>query len=407
MIRQSKRLARKALAVALVVIFMEVLFESFIVGVYQTQAQSFAFGLLLIYMFLQIIFAPLQSGISDFSGRKKSLQVSLIISFLSSVILLLYFKSLICCVSFIFLPTILKGVAGNNLPLSLSLIADTQGKNHRISFAFSSGTYAAAFLLAIYLNETTTNYILIFLAFLLTLVCFSPSFRDVEDKKNDESDRKSNILSQSTVRESSEKISKPSLLDKIKQEPLLIRNELKQRLTRQALAAYILWEISIYSILISQVEKFRAYKVPNLATTMMLSYIIGVVALRYCRKISDSRMIKIGYYISTFSIVPYFLLKLFTLEPPLVLQVCFGLHSVGNALLSPTLMSVLAKEKSPHEQGKRYGLVESSDTIAFLIGTFVCMFFNFMNLPLFFLASFSFISFVLSWRFYGRFKNLA
>lgn len=61
----------------------------------------------------------------------------------------------------IILASLLKGVAGNTLPLALAGIADTQDKNYRFSFALSSGTYAIAYLLLIFTTNIFNKLIII------------------------------------------------------------------------------------------------------------------------------------------------------------------------------------------------------------------------------------------------------
>ncbi len=407
---QSRKFAKRALIVVLLVILTEVLCENFIVEIYNKQSHTQAFYLLLGYMFSQILFAPIQSGLSDFIGRKKSLFISLLASFLSLAVILVYIKKVFFWFPLLIFATLIKGIAGNNLPLALSVIADTQGKNYRFSFALSSGTYAIAYLLfsSRTSDEVYVNYILSFTTVFLSIVCISSFFKDFKDEDNYKTEEKNKekgvVLSTGEGKRVADQ-AVPSLLHIIEHEPALILDDLKQKPTQEALAAFLLWEISMYSIVVSQVD-FQLYTVPRLAATMMLGYLTGVVILKFCFKIRDSQMIKIGYYVSSLSLIPYFLFRLFFQESSIILQACFFFHAMGNAFLSPTFMAILAKEKAAHEQGKRYGLVDSVDTLGFLIATVVIMLFRYLEVPLFGLVGFSFLCFMFSWRFYGRFKNL-
>jgi MFS family permease len=391
---------KRILTLILLFIFAEILCENFIVIIYNEQSHIQAFYLLLIYMLLQIFFAPIQSGVSDFIGRKKSLIFSLSFSFFSLFIIFLYIKKIVFWFPMLIFATLIKGIFGNTLPLSLAAIADTQSKNYRFSFALSSGTYAVAYLILIFssntLNVFYVNYILSLLIIFLIGTCIT-FFKDIKDKNFTplNSMRTTNFISKKNY----------SIINVVKNEITLIIKELKQKATRNALTAFFLWEVSMYSILVAQVD-FRIYKSFNFAAIMMVGYIVGILFLRFCYKIKDSKIIEVGYYVSTISLIPYFIFFYFIDNMNILLQVCYFFHALGNAFLSPAFMSILAKEKPPHEQGKRYGLIESFDTIGFLVSVFVVFLFVFLKLHLFYLVSFSFCSFMVSWVFYGRFKNV-
>jgi hypothetical protein len=79
---------------------------------------------------------------------------------------------------------------------------------------------------------------------------------------------------------------------------------------------------------------------------------------------------------------------------------------LGNAFLSPALLSILAKERKVHERGRIYGLTDSIDTCGYLLAALVIIAFNTLKLDLIYLISFSFVTFSISWIFYGRFQDI-
>lgn len=372
-------------------IFADILCENFIGIIYEKQSQIHEFAFFFGFMLLQIIFAPIQSGLSDLYGRKRSLIVSLFFSFLSLIFISIFIQSSVYFSLLIF-ATISKGVIGNTLPISLAAIADTQDKNFRLSFAFSTAAYALAYLLLASVVDLITNkqisYIFILSFVLIIIVCIK-LFNYIGDKPEDFShDEKSRTIAFVT-----------------KNEAKLLLKDLKHTPTSKALGAFFLWELSLYSILLSQVD-FQINKNAHIAEAMMCGYLFGVIILIFSKKINDSNVIKIGYYTSFFSLIPYFILFRFVENQNLLLMLCYFFHAVGNAFLSPALLSILAKERKAHEQGRIYGLTDSVDTFGYLCAILAIIVFDTLKLEIIYLISFSFLTFAASWVFYRRFQNL-
>jgi len=196
----------------------------------------------------------------------------------------------------------------------------------------------------------------------------------------------------------------------LKKEKLKILNSIKHKPTRQALIAYLLWSISIYSILVSQIDlRSASLKSNHIAMAMMIGYLMGItiLKLKFVNRASDSAVIKWGYFISFFSLIPYFLLFPFINNVTILLGVCYYIHALGNSFLSPAFLAFLSKENPKHEQGKILGLIESADTSAFMISLIFVMIYNYFQFPLAILICFSFFSFSLSFIYYNRFKILA
>lgn len=85
-------------------------------------------SLLALFLGVQVICAPLQASISDFSCRKKSLLFSLCVS-LFALVALLFFKNFILALVAL---SMLKGGAGNTLPIAWGGIVDEEASNKSI-----------------------------------------------------------------------------------------------------------------------------------------------------------------------------------------------------------------------------------------------------------------------------------
>ncbi len=372
-------------------IFVDVLCGNLLGIVYEERPRVEAVLLFLGFGILQIIFAPLQSATSDVYGRKKSLVISLFFS-LVSLALIYFFKQSANFLLFLIFSTLFKGIMGNTLPMSLALIADTRYKNYRLLFICSTGAYALAYLLLASADfdgasflENKINFYLILSVVVAIIICIL----FLKNQKNN-------------VTNIDENLSLPHVL---KTERKLLIEDLKHTPTRRGFTAFYLWETSLYVILLSQVD-FHINKISHIAESMMYGYLLGVVILILSYRLRDSTVIKIGYYISFLSLIPYFVFFKIVEDQTLLLRTCYFFHALGNAFLSPAFLSMLAKEIKAHKQGRMYGLADSVDTLAYICGAIVLLIFVAMKLDVIYLVSFSFIVFAISWKYYDRFQNI-
>lgn len=132
---------------------------------------------------------------------------------------------------------------------------------------------------------------------------------------------------------------------------------------------------------------------------------MSVLKLKIVSHVRDAGIIKWGYFISFFSLVPYFLTFRFIDNITPLLGTCYYLHALGNSFLSPAFLALLSKENPKHEQGKILGLIESADSMAFMLSLIFVMIYNYFQFRLPILVGFSFLSFALSFIYYKRFNN--
>ena len=154
---EEKRFAPKAyLPQLLFFILADEIGTNYIFNIYaslsngSTYLETFFF---IFFLMVQIVFSPIQAGYSDFYCRKKSIAISLSFSAISLLPAFLYFQHSISPLFLLFLMAIIKGVAGNNLPLAWAGIADTQNSNIRLSLGFSTSAIALGYLALIFLRD--------------------------------------------------------------------------------------------------------------------------------------------------------------------------------------------------------------------------------------------------------------
>ena len=127
---------------------------------------------------------------------------------------------------------------------------------------------------------------------------------------------------------------------------------------------FLLWEVAFY--LIHQIGIDLKIKPFNFVTRWMAGgYIFGTLLLPFFQKTSGKDLIRIGHYISIFSLIIGLILSLSSTIPLyLLVNLCFAVFAVGAAFLSPTLFSSISAKVPIHMQGILFGSYGSTDTLA-------------------------------------------
>lgn len=366
-----------------------------IFSVFSTRTESILY---ILFLLTVIVFSPIQAGFSDRYCRKKSLVVSLTFSLISASLILLGEKSNFTII-ILSLIIITKGGLGNTLPLSLAGVADGKFKDTRFSMALCTGAMATGYLVLILLQNFTTiaksSIIISILLLIVLLICIN-YFNDIRDKEGKTIEAKNNETKfQTFIREGK----------LILHETSLIKNEFKCKRTIFGLLIFVLWEISQYSVHCLNAD-LRVKRFSNLTTAMVCGYLLGLLILKILKNLDDKKTIRIGFTICLLSVVPYFILYPFLSDRKILLLSCYFFYNLGTVFLAPSLFSILAKERKPHEQGVIFGLLESVDTIAFLVAATVAIVYVSLNLPDAIIAAFSSIMLLFSWVLFQNFETL-
>ncbi len=286
------------LPLLLIIILFDQACGTFVFQIFNKEPHLQEFFLFTGFLIIQMIASPIQAGFSDFYCRKTWLIISLSFSLLSLVVLYFYIQGIFH--SFIALPIIIlaKAGAGNNLPLSWAAIADTQEKNFRFSLALSTSSIALGFVVLLFLNnffkESKLSIILILVFFLLICICIQ-FFKDLRDKKNPQNE---SPIKSTGIR--------------IGENFKLIFSELKDKHTRYGLKAFLLWQVSFYSVNVLAID-LQVREFSNLTGIMMVGYLIGVAILRILNRSKDAKLIRIGYYTCNLSLIAFFVFLFFLL----------------------------------------------------------------------------------------------
>lgn len=339
--RQSRRLSAGILLGLIVVGEMARVFLGNGVGL-KTQQLS-KLNLFVLFLSLQIVFAPLQAGLSDFYCRKRSIIFCLICITMSVFIssLYTYRKDLLI------LSTLVFGIAGNLIPISRAGLLDLIFSHH--NFRFFIGLSTVAIAMGYYLSSIFFRFFPIYFILLLILIGLIVGiaiayfyFIDIKDTDS----------------------LTPKMEFSLSQEVYALWNNfLKRPIFLLPLLTYFFIEIAFYEMFFDYTatspESFL-YSV----ILMCLGYMIGAFILRTSTR-DDEVWIRIGLFCSFLSLV------LFTCTPTdtaiYLYLIFFVLFSMGYGLFIPCLFSLLSKQEPAYNQGKIYGLVDSFDAAALLI----------------------------------------
>jgi MFS family permease len=374
-------------------IFVDIVCTNYILKSFSHQEHTKQFFSFLCLLFLQIIASPIQAAFSDLYCRKKSLVFSLLISLLSLILVAIYTHTGKWLFFLICLTITLKGLLGNTIPLLFAAIADVRNKKIRLSFGIATTPYTVGYFWIIFTNKTLSEPLSILFAIALviaTIILCSLFFKDIRDK-----DRHQILTPHSRF----------SILKAISMEITLVINKLRNRTNQMAFLSYLLWEISLYSILLGYVD-FGVKTFSNIGIAMLCGALTAVFFIRFKETADDNKLIKWGYTLSSFSLLPFFLVyPFFNGFNYYLLCACYFLHTMGNIILSASLFSVMAKRTPSHECGKMYGLLDAVDVIAFLISAIIIMAHQNFGFNLIYLISFSYLTVAVSWFPYAQFKK--
>lgn len=384
----------------LLFVFSDVISENYISIAINTRPKIEEYILILALFILQICIAPIQAAFSDYYCRKKSLSIAIAFCLLSLIFVVFYNLNYIYFLPTLILIIVLKGFFGNIIPISLAAVADTQNKNFRFSFGVITSAYAIGYMLMIFANLGITviqaNFLAIIFLILSLILCIT-KFKDRRDKDHPSRKEKKELLTKEHTY---------FAVALIKFEIVLLIKDLKNKCILNALFAFLLWEVSLYSILLLYVD-FKIIGFAEIALAMMIGYLIGVMTLRFTNRLTNKVMIRIAYGFQCYSLLPFIIHSLFDFSHvnlPL-LTGCYFFHAFGNALIAPTLFAMIAKQTEHHQMGKIYGLIESTDTLAFLLSFLIILTHKSFNYNINYLVLASFVFALISWAPYKIFEK--
>jgi MFS family permease len=380
--------------IVIIAIIADVVSTNFISKMFETAPSSF---FLITQMFvLQIFFAPVQSGFSDYC-RKTSLITALSCSFLSILPIFAACFFLKLPVVFIFILVeiglVVESCLGNIIPIAWSALADHQKENIRFFLALTVAAYAIGFMILAFSNShipstsfNNPNPWQVLIPLFLLGISIAFVFLWYHDKKHPLRTYRKEI----------------GFFAHIHSEHADFLKEMHRPATYLGVISYLLWASSQYITLILLVES-QIYSASVLK--MMYGGFAGVIILYLFKKTSDEKMIKAAFIITVYSFLLFFALNPITNNKSIVLSISCFFNTMANVILSSTILTLFSKERPLREQGKGFGLIVSADSIGYLIGVFSAKEFSLINPDIERVMLFSFIVFLISWPFYLAYER--
>ena len=303
------------------------------------------FGKWLVYLLLvlQIIFSPIQSGISDVYCRKKSLIVSISATTLSVILLSMSLK---LGFFLLVLAIIIKGVFGNTLPISLAGLADvSRHNNFRFTLALAIcflavGSWGLLYLMPIVSYTTILIVVLSLSVFSLFLIVFC--FADVKDQHAIGVSEKTFAILKKEFIDLGVLVTRPT--------------------TILILLTFFFSEFALFQILL-RIEVYKDGLFMFIPLGLGIGYTLGTISLKFVR-MEDKPTLYLGLVLCVVFILVLYVASLLFPPSKMLVSVFCGLYTFGMAFFTPSLFSFFTNRSAVHEVGKVYGIFESTDSLA-------------------------------------------
>jgi len=343
------------------------------------------------FMILSIPGSLLLAGWSDFHCRRKTIILTLIFAFISYIFIATY--NLFGIKGFGISSLAIKALLGSVTPICFATLADIISRRRfRNVLALAIVAYSIGIWTPIYfksLLEAGSGFLLIF-AFFVTLPILG-TFLFVKDEKFD------------NVKFYKNPANLKSFFTFFKKDTKLIILFLMSPIVAPALICFFFGEISYYQFLLRGELLSNANFYVSQTLFIAIGYYIGTLILLTLGWLNfkDMTCIKLGLIISILSSAIILLEHYLQITNPIHTNIFISLFSIGFSLVTPSLFASLSKISKVEEQGKIYGSLDSTDTLATLSSALIIKRTKFS--PIYLILFFTFLIFSISCIFFLRF----
>lgn len=299
-------------------------------------------------------FALILATWSDFHCRRKTMIFALI-SLSFSALIIPFYKE-VNNVWIVYASLAFKGIGGNVTPVALASLATiVPSKKFTLYLAIAICAYSLGLWVPIYLHSF---YYLPVIAALLACIGTIVVIKWFKESEFDDFKFQNNTASLRKFFKFFGKDVLSIVLFAVGATVML------------ALFSFLASEVSYYQILLRGEVLGDSPFYSDLSLKMGISYYIGTYFLYLFLKknISVSRILIVGILSALISILFSSILSSIGVRNWWVFDILFSFFSIGFALLTPTLFSILSKSRKKDEQGKIYGFLDTFDTLAAYIG---------------------------------------
>ncbi|MCX6989761.1 MAG: MFS transporter [Chlamydiae bacterium] len=309
-----------------------------------------------IYLLAAIPFALFLASLSDFHCRRRILIFALTSLVVSGIFILFFLKYDNNWIAYIAL--MFKATGGNVTPVALASVATIAPlKKFTTSLAVAICAYALGSWVPIYLRSFThiPLILIVFSLVVISVVCYIIAIKWFKEASFDGFKFENNSLNLkcffSFARKDLKEIAHFCLLT-----PVIL-----------VFSGYIFSEISFYQILLRGELLAENDFYSSLSLKLGLGYYAGTGILWFLQRRggTDGQCLKLGTVIAFLSLVSAVIFSYVESSP--LYKYFIPSLSLGFALFIPSLFSILSKIKNLDDQGKIYGLLDSTDTISVLI----------------------------------------
>ncbi|MCP5505518.1 MAG: MFS transporter [Chlamydiales bacterium] len=302
------------------------------------------------YLLTSMPFALILATWSDFHCRRKTMIFALACLSISAIVISCYHSFSSNWV--IYTALAFKGIGGNVTPVALASLATiVPSRKFTLYLAIAICAYSLGILVSIYLHSFEQ---LPQTATLLAILCTVIVIRSFREKEFDNFKFQNNTASFG------------KFFSFLRKDLIAIGLFSIGVSAMLALFGYLTSEISFYQILLrGEVLGVNSFY-SNLALKIGLSYYFGTFILYLLKRknVSDARCLNAGITIALISILLTAILYSSGINNTYVLDGTFAFFSIGFALLTPSLFSILSQIRRKDEQGKIYGFLDTYDTLA-------------------------------------------
>jgi DHA1 family tetracycline resistance protein-like MFS transporter len=317
-------------------------------------ATPFEIGVLFsIYSWMQFFFSPLLGRLSDKYGRRPILFISLLGSAIGYLVI-----GLAGTLPLVFLGRIISGITGANISTAQAYIADVTTKENR---AKGMGLFGAAFGLGFILGPAIAGvlskygvHVPFFFAAILSLTSASAVYFLLPESLNRES------RTDVTLRKGKLQF----LLESLKQREFGFVNLIYFLLvTSFSIMTYAFVLFTAYRFGYNAEQNGYLFAFIGLISVICQGLLFGILVKKFGEKILTA----VGCFLMaiSFFLIPYIGRDFGGLS--LLLFACI-LLTLGNALASPALTSLVSKISKEEEQGSSLGIMQSFASLARAIG---------------------------------------
>lgn len=306
------------------------------------------------YLLLTMPFALILAAWSDFHCRRKTMIFALTSLSLSAICIYVY---KVCNTSWVmYASLIFKGVGGNVTPVAFASLATiVPARKFTLYLAIAICAYSLGLWVPIYLHSFEHLPIVSSIVTIISTAAVIFWFRESEF---DDFQFQNNLASLK------------GFFNFFVEEIFSIIKFGLAATVLLALLGFLASEVSYYQILLRGEVLQNSSFYSELSLKMGISYYLGtfVLYLLLRKKVSVIKCLVLGTGGALLSVIFSSILNSYGVKREWVFDILFAFYSIGYALLTPSLFSLLSRIRKKDEQGKIYGFLDTYDTLAAFIG---------------------------------------